>query len=607
VKYGSALYGSGTYGEPVATPSSLTRLFYILDSSEVLLCVLSNELPGACPIIDLIVTQEAQEGGCYVDTCELIIPATHADAAYVTGGNYLVFKDLDDAWQEYKIIETERIDSGNGSQIVATCEHAFYELLGDFIDDIRPETTTSAAVTQILADTRWETGTAADLGTHYARIYKTSVLAGLVSIATAWSGELKFSVTYTGGAITARTVDILAQRGSVTGKIFAFKKDLKEIRYTVNLKNLATALIGRGKGIDVEPVVGDDPAYGRRLEFEEVVWTVAGGDDADKPAGQNWIGDDTAAAAYGPAGRHIKTVVNFDNCTVAEDLLQLTYDELQIRKVPETTYELSAIALETIAGLSHEKVRLGDTVNVINGAVTPVLSATARVVEITRSYIDPRNCNVVIGNYIPKTSNTNLTVQTQQTSLVSRSGVWDKAAIVETPTAPTGPVAITADAHVISNHTTTNYNNTYMSIGEGSTGIISEIFLNFDLSSLTAGDITSATLSLYQYDDADDWLSPSIEVACELCGAAWTETGINYGNKPANLAGTPQALTTFSNNISSSVDFDVTDHIQAIVDGDTFNGFRLRYTGTASSTRKFFRSRSYGDSAKWPTLTIVQA
>lgn len=401
----------------------LTKQFYILNSSEVLLRVLSNDLPNACPVIDFTVTQEAQEGGCYVDTCELTVP-THADSVYVTAGNYILFQDLDDSWQEYKIIETERIDDGT-SRIVATGENAFYELLGDWIDDIRPETTAGAAVTQILTNTRWTLGTASDLGTTACRIYKTSVLNGLKTIATAWGGELRFSVTYN-GTITARTVDILTQRGSVTGKIFAYKKDLTSVRYTVNRQNLATALIGRGKGVELETVEGQDPAYGRRLEFTDVVWTTPG-DPCDKPAGQNYVEDATAKAAYGPGGRNIFGVVNFDDCTDAETLLELTYAELQKRKVPLETYEMDAITLETISGLEHEKVRLGDTVNVVNDASSTVTYGTARVITIIRSYIALSLCTVILGNFVLKSSSKISQIDQKQQVIVSKEGIWDSA------------------------------------------------------------------------------------------------------------------------------------------------------------------------------------
>jgi phage minor structural protein len=402
----------------------------VLSSAEAVVCVLSNTLPDACPIIDFVIDQEAIDGGAYSDMCTLKIPANHTDVQYITQGNYLLFQDNDGNWQEYKIVQTMRHDSDASSTIEALGEHAFYELLGEPLDDIRPTTTTaSLAVTQAITGTRWELGTGADLGSHSCRIYKTSVLSGLQTIAEAWGGELFFKLEVTGSVITARKVDVLATRGNVTGKRFEFHKDLVDVVQTINMQNLATALIGRGKGVEVDGgTETEDPAYGRRLEFTDVVWTIAGGDPADKPADQNWIGDDTAKAAYGPGGtRHIYAYKTFDDCTDAEELLQLTYDELQTRKAPETTYEMEAITLEEISGLEHEAVRFGDTVYVIDDAVTPIITGTARVFRIKRNYVDPTDCKVILGNYIPSSTSNIANILKYQKGMLDRSGTWDRA------------------------------------------------------------------------------------------------------------------------------------------------------------------------------------
>lgn len=347
----------------------------VLDSNEDFLTVLSNTLPDACPIASFRQIQEAQENGAYSDTCILMVPATHADATYLTVGNYIIFRDYDGYWQEYRIVIPERQDTQAGSYIVATCENAFYELNGDKIDDIRPTDKTAAqAIIQALDNTRWSIGTAADLGTNSTRIYRSSVLAGLVQIAGAWGGELRFRIEVSGGAITNRFVDILSQRGNNTGKRFEYTKDITSVIQTVNMQNLYTALTGRGKGIETDGGSDtEDPTYGRRLEFDEVEWATGDGDPADKPLGQNYIEDTTATAAYGPAGRPIHGFVTFDDCTDAEELLQLTYDALQLAKVPQMTYQMTAIALEELTGHDHESFRFGDTVAVINNAGQKVI------------------------------------------------------------------------------------------------------------------------------------------------------------------------------------------------------------------------------------------
>ena len=402
----------------------MPKQMMILNASENMVAVLSNELPGACPIEEAYQYQEALEGGAYSDSLALTVPSTHPDAAHLVMGAYLLFQDADGNWQEYRIIQAQRIDSGSANLLAVTAEHAAYELLGDFIDDIRPSLTAGLAVSQALTGTRWELGTADDLGTSSTAIYKTSVLAGLVQIATAWGGELRFRLTVTGGVINHRYVDILTRRGSETGKRFELQKDLIEIKQTVDTRFLVSALIGRGKGLEIETDTGS--TYGRRLEFTDEVWTTP----LAKPAGQNWIGDDTVAAAYGPGGRHIKDVATFDDCTDAAELLQLTYNELQIRKLPRVTYEMTVIMLEAMTGYAHEAVRLGDTVYVINTSVTPAITGQARVTRLDRNLIDPREGTVVLGNYIPTLASAITSMSEMQASMRDRAGVWDRSTAI---------------------------------------------------------------------------------------------------------------------------------------------------------------------------------
>jgi phage minor structural protein len=409
----------------------------LLDGNESVVAVFSNKLPNACPMIDFRIRQEMFDGGSYTDTCLLKVPANHADAAYVTNGYYLLFQDDDGYWQEYRIADVVRVDDMEGSYIEATGEHAFYELLGEPLDDIRPTSTTAtAAVIQALSGTRWTVGTGDDLGSNSTRIYKTNVLTGLAQIASVWGGELRFYLDVVGGVITGRRVDILTQRGNVTGKRFEFRKDLVNITYTRNTQNLATALIGRGKGEEVDGGADStDPAYGRRIEFTDVVWTTAGGDPADKPADQNWIGDDTAKAAYGPAGRHVYGYVIFEDCTDEEELLTLTYNELQVRKAPQETWDMSVILLETISGLEHEAIRLGDTTDVINNAAAVVVTGQARVIKLDKSLIMPESGFVTLGSYIPTLSGSKNSLESQTNNLYSRAGVWDRSgAITSDPT-----------------------------------------------------------------------------------------------------------------------------------------------------------------------------
>lgn len=422
----------------------------VFDAAENISGYLSNKLDGACPIISCRQKQEALEGGGYADVLEFSIPATHEDASLCMEGAFVGFPDQDSSsiFQMYQIVK-ELHQYGDGSPIPPNiklfhCEHAFYETRDEHIDDVRPTNTTAgAAISAILAaanegeGSRWELGTAADLGTASVRVYHESVLSGLCKIAAAWGGELQFRLHVTGGVIDHRYVDILKQRGTDTGKRYLKGKDLIQFIMTTDRTNLCTRVYPRGRG---EEVSTDENGvnYGRRLTIANVVWSTANGDPCDKPAGQEYVEDAAALALYGRASgtRHISREVNFDDCDDANELIQRGYDYLQANKAPHNTYALTVVDLEGLgAGYEHEAVRFGDTNHIIE-PVPEVSEGVVRVIALDRNLLDGRDCNITLGDYLPALDNGLITLQKQQAVIQERRAVYDRATAINAN--PTG-------------------------------------------------------------------------------------------------------------------------------------------------------------------------
>ena len=348
------------------------------------------------------------------NTFTFSFPADQYDAQYIVEGNLVGYKDYDVSWH---IFEIKRIVDlhGDGLTRTAYCEHIFYELLDDIITDQRPSSTAIAALTNALSGTRWSVGIVDGLGTSATTIYYENVLAGVQKIAEAWSGELQWRCVIIGGVIN-RYCDLRAARGSDTGKQFAYTKDILEIEREVDLSGVITAVYGRGKGVEL-----DTGSYGRRLTFKDEVWTVAGGDPANKPADQEWVGDPAALALYGrPGGRHRFGIYTNEEQTDAGALLQESWDYLQNNNSPRITYALKVVALETLSGYSHEAVRLGDLVRVIDREFTPELVVSARVVEITRDLQDPSNTEVVLGSFYPTIVETTINTERRVNDLANK-------------------------------------------------------------------------------------------------------------------------------------------------------------------------------------------
>lgn len=78
--------------------------------------------------------------------------------------------------------------------------------------------------------------------------------------------------------------------------------------------------------------------FGRRITFADVVWSSENGDPADKPAGQEWIGDDNSKEQFGRLSgstrRHRFGIFEDSEETDPAKLLQKTWDALTEQKEP---------------------------------------------------------------------------------------------------------------------------------------------------------------------------------------------------------------------------------------------------------------------------------
>lgn len=385
-------------------------MLYIFSIDEQLQAVLKND-GAACPYYEAYHTEELNEN--FQNVFTFTVPADHADAQYVTEGNLVAFKDLDQDWQLFEIKRVTDLH-GDGLTRTAYCEHALYELLDDFIEDVRPTDCSAIfALTQALTGTRWSVGTVADLGLNSTNYYYHSALGAVQKVASVWGGELKFRVVVTGGVISARYVDLLIRRGADTGKQFEYGRHTQEIEREVDLTTVITAAYGRGKGVEV----GD--GYGRRLDFGAIVWTTPT-NPADKPLNQEWVGDPDALAQWGRAGgtRHRFGTFEDSEETDPAVLLQKTWDYLQANKTPRATYRMTVMDMERLSGYSHEKVRLGDTTRGIDRIVKPALLVSVRVIGLTRNILQPEDTKITLGNFAPSLADDALT-QRQINKVVS--------------------------------------------------------------------------------------------------------------------------------------------------------------------------------------------
>ena len=95
--------------------------------------------------------------------------------------------------------------------------------------------------------------------------------------------EISYRVEIEHGRIVGKYIDCYKQRGKVEGFRFSYGSNLTSVTRTVDMSNLATALIGVGKS---------------GITFKEV-------DTGDKPYGQDFIVNEDAFKQWNINGSHI--------------------------------------------------------------------------------------------------------------------------------------------------------------------------------------------------------------------------------------------------------------------------------------------------------------
>ncbi len=312
-------------------------------------------------------------------------------------------------FKEFIVKEIAEIHGYYGLEKELYCESSFYETLGDFIDDKRPQdVTATAAMIIALEPTRWQVGTVHDLGLRSTNFYRMSCKECVHRIAEVWQGEIQARVTVAGNKITGRYVDLLGQRGGDYGKRFTYTKNLANVIRTVLRDEVITALYGYGKGEFIEETGG----WGRRIDF------------ADLNEGLPYVTNEEARLTWGrndgAGGKaHVFGKAEFDDCEDPAELLELTIARLAKISQPQVAYDCRVLDLGT--------VDLGDSVRVIDKEFEPELRVNARVVQIDRDLLEPERSEIVFGNYRPGITDAMNDADAYLNQFRDRAGVWDRS------------------------------------------------------------------------------------------------------------------------------------------------------------------------------------
>lgn len=264
------------------------------------------------------------------------------------------------------------------------------ELRKSPIFDKRPKNAFARdVITDLLAGTNWQARFVGETTPHSTNFYYTSIFDALKKVCEVWDLEMQFFVEMNGNRIGGRYIDFKRRIGEAVGKRVVYGHNALQILQEVERTNIFTALIGRGKGEET----GD--GYGRKITFENVVWSRTQGKPVDKPKGQKYLELPLMTRQYGikNADGSMRPKIGFVDFSEEENpevLIERTYRALIDAARPQLTLKTSSVYLRG--------VKVGDTIRVVRH--DKKLDYDTRIFEITFNRLNNQSSDIKLGDRI---------------------------------------------------------------------------------------------------------------------------------------------------------------------------------------------------------------
>ena len=279
-------------------------------------------------------------------------------------------------------------------------DRAESDLHSFIIEDKRPGGNASDVLREILKGTGYQLGNVDGLTINgNMSFYYISVRQALVKLIESYACEFRVRYTFVENKIIGRYIDLNQRFGRKTGHQFEYGSNILNIIYEESSDEVVTALIGRGKGEQSTDESGEATGgYGRRIQFKDVSWSVAKGDPVNKPAGQNYVANETARNIYGlhqnGVIKHRFGVYTNEDIEDPVELLKATYKELQRLSVPIVTFKANLLDL---ANAIEQDIWIGDSVGIVRDQIG--IAFEARIHKLIIDKLDDNRSAVELGDY----------------------------------------------------------------------------------------------------------------------------------------------------------------------------------------------------------------
>lgn len=308
------------------------------------------------------------------------------------GGMRIGYTDSLGVFQCFEIRQCRNYEPDHYQEV--TAEHIAISELTDehFPGKDWTNVTAAAALADILTGTLWSVGNVTASNISSGNSSMGDVWQDVRTIENNWNVYITPRVVVNASGIVGRYLDIAPAGGIWRGLRLSLDKNMDEAGVTWDDTRCKTALYGYGKS-----VAGSGQDQNQPLTFADVVWAETA-DHPAKPAGQKYLEDPAATAAYGRNGRPRFGFYQNGDISDPEILLQKTWETLKTVSVPDVSIDGVVRDLYRL-GFTDVPIRLHDTAIV---EIRPTgVNLQKEIIKYTEDLLNPQSSRLNIGAYIP--------------------------------------------------------------------------------------------------------------------------------------------------------------------------------------------------------------
>lgn len=310
---------------------------------------------------------------------------------------YMAIQTMEDAHKFHYFYVAQK-SSENLTTLIGV-QSGIEELRKSPVFDKRPKNAFAREViNDLLSGTNWQARFVGETTPHSTNFYYISVFDALKKVCEVWDLEMQFFIEMNGNRIGARYIDFKRKIGQAVGKRVVYGHNALQILQEVERTNIFTALVGRGKGEQVSSAEDSGKqanGFGRKITFEDVVWSTAGGKPVNKPKGQKYVELPAMTKLYGikNADGSMRPKIGFVDFAEEENpeqLLERTYKSLVNAARPQLALKTSSVYLRG--------VKIGDTIRVVRHDKR--LDYDTRIFDITFNRLNDQSSDIKLGDRI---------------------------------------------------------------------------------------------------------------------------------------------------------------------------------------------------------------